>query len=90
MWNIIKEATNEQRFMPEISSLYDLENREIRHKQKIAEELNTYFSTVGKQLADQIDIHHNHDRECVTDVGAIDSFFLNPISGNGLKNKLIV
>lgn len=90
IWNIIKEATNEQRSRSEINNLLDSENREITDKQKITEEFNKYFSNVGKQLAERIGLNNAAQiNKRLKRTRFVDSFFLNPVSEKELKKHIM-
>ena len=92
IWEVIKEATNDQMCKTEIKSVVNCNNIEITDKKIIANEFNSYFANIGKNLANrtvQVGNIENPGEES----RLVDSFFFNPISKseiikqiNSLKN----
>ena len=54
-WGTIFEIMNKNRSKSRFPPFFEVENRKITDKKDIANEFNSFFSTIGQKLADEID-----------------------------------
>ena len=54
-WGTINEIINKRRVKTKFPPFFEVRNKKITDKNQIADEMNTYFSTIGQTLADEID-----------------------------------
>lgn len=78
LWKVIKEATNDYAQRVEVKTIVNSDNIELTDKKLIADEFNSFFTSIGKKLADNITpcINGNGER------GTVNSFLLTPSSRN--------
>ena len=85
---MIREATNDVQVRSDIKCLLNEKNVEITDKLLIANEFNSNFNNVGKNLAKKIKVPHNvqhfYQRNNVCPV----SFYLTPISENEIVTQI--
>jgi len=91
VWNLINEAmynntSNDKKI--NISSILDSENKILTDSTDIANQFNTYFATVGENIADQIKIH-NPDKIYKSNIKVnSNTIFLNHITKKEIKSHI--
>lgn len=92
LWNLINEAmynkvSNDKKV--NISSIFDSENKIMTDDADIANEFNTFFATVGENIADQIKIHNpaiNYNSNIKVNSNSI---FLSNITKEEIKRHIL-
>ena len=54
-WGTIFEIMNKKRTKSRLPPFFEVNDKKVSDKQDIANEFNTFFSTIGQKLADEID-----------------------------------
>ncbi|CAH1963568.1 unnamed protein product [Acanthoscelides obtectus] len=86
LWNVLREATNDQESKPEIKCITTKTNSEITDKKEVADEFNNYFCNIGKKLASEIT--RGTWRNEVREKKGNESLFLCPVTNDDVIREI--